>query len=307
MFIRQFIWILLLGISFSLPGQKILVEGQVVDMETYTPLPYATLQIFNQGTGTIADKEGKFSILIENEQHLSDSIEFSYLGYSKLTIPISSILNEQGTVIALEVSSYELSEVSVFPQSYRIKRLGIKKKKPEREQYANVFNANKGNYIGNTMGVAGRIKAVSFYMADVGFPHAPFRIRVYEMDMINRSPGKDLLNENVVVSASGPGWFTVDMSKYNIPFPLDGAFVMMEWINSGKEFYFIKELKTTNQNGEVFTKKRQFYGQTLGSVLRQPGMITWGRGLGQPWIPYEINYRGYLNVMINADVAFPVD
>lgn len=163
MIIRQFIWILLLGISFSLPRQEILVGGKVVDMETYTPLPYATLQIYNQGTGTIADEEGKFSILIENEQHLSDSIEFSYLGYSKLTIPISSIFNEQGTVIALEASSYELSEVSVFPQSYRIKRLGIKKKKPDREQYASVFNANKGNYIGNTLGVAGRIKAVSFY------------------------------------------------------------------------------------------------------------------------------------------------
>lgn len=48
---------------------------------------------------------------------------------------------------------------------------------------------------------------------------------------------------------------------------MDGAFVMMEWINSGDDFYFIKEMKTFNPKGEVFTKKRQFYGQTLDSSL----------------------------------------
>lgn len=305
MFARQFILIVLIGSFSSLSGQEILVEGQVVDKETSTHLPYATLQIFNLETGTIADEKGQFSFLIADKQHLSDSIEFSYLGYNKLTIPISRIYNDQGTPVALEALPYELDELSVLPQRYRIKRLGIKKKKTNREQYANVFNANKGNYIRNTQGVSGWIKAVSFYLSDVGFPQTPFRIRVYEMDTTNRSPGKDLLNENVVVSASGPGWFTVDMSEYHIPFPMEGVFVMMEWINSGDEFYFITELTSTDSMGEIVTKKRRFYGQTLGSVLRQSDMITWGRGLGQPWIPYEGYYKGYLNVMINADVAFP--
>jgi hypothetical protein len=46
--------------------------------------------------------------------------------------------------------------------------LGIKDKKPGSIQYANVFTANKGNYIENRKKENGWIKSVSYYIHPYG-------------------------------------------------------------------------------------------------------------------------------------------
>jgi hypothetical protein len=131
-----------------------------------------------------------------------------------------------------------------------------------------LFTAKKGNFIENRKKQIGWIKSVSYYIHPDGHPSTPFRTRIYDRDK-NEKPGEDLLNENIVVSAKESGWFTIEISDYNIPFPKEGAFVMMEWINSGEEFYFVQEVSINGKNGQLQTEKRKYYGQSLGTVSKK--------------------------------------
>jgi len=173
--------------------------------------------------------------------------------------------------------------------------------------YANIFGANKGNFIENKQKKKGWIKSVSYYIHTDGNPTTPFRVRVYDIDE-NKLPGKDILNKNVVVSASKPGWFAVDLSEYNIPFPSEGVFVMMEWINSGDKYYFEKDVTVKGKNGQTEIVKKKYYGQSLGTVSKKGGVVLWGNNLGNEWIPYDFNYKGqYPNAMINSEIIYEKD
>ena len=80
---------------------------------------------------------------------------------------------------------------------------------------------------------------------------------------------------------------------------------MMEWINSGEEYYFETDITATDENGEPRVIKRKFYGQVLGTVSKKGGIGLWGSNLGNEWLPYDFNNKGkYPNAMINAEVAF---
>ena len=287
-------------------GQKVELTGIIIDSNTHQPLPFATIELFSLKTGTIADKNGNFIIKITSSDIILDTINFSYLGYEKVKMSISDFLKSEKNIV-LKEKIIELEEVKIIPRKYTTTILGIKDKKPRSMQYANVFNGKKGNFIENKKNEIGWIKSVSYYIHPDGHPTTPFRIRIYERNK-NEKPGKDLLNENLVVSAKKSGWYTIDISDYNISFPKEGAFVMMEWINSGEEFYFEKDITIKGNDGQTETVKRKYYGQSLGVVSKKGGVVLWGTTLGNDWIPYDFNYRGrYPNAMINAEIIYEND
>jgi hypothetical protein len=292
------------GFSF---GQTILLKGRIMDAETNEPLEYATIEIHSLLTGTIANEHGVFELPADSQNHNLDTLEFSYLGYAKSKIPIADFLNSNDKIIFLKPSHVSLGEVVVMPKKYKTVVLGIKDNKPESKQISNIFNSKIGNYIANEKNMIGWIKSVSFYMDAEGHPETPFRVRIYDLNKEKNCPGNDILNENLIVSAGKSGWFTVDLTKYNLQFPLDGMFVMMEWINSGDQYFYEKEMPTKNDKGETVKVVRKFYGQIIGSILMQPKMITWGLALGNDWIPYKPYYKGYINAMIRAGIAYPID
>ncbi len=287
-------------------GQSIELKGEIKDFKTGGPLPYATIEIFNLKTGTITDKNGIFHFEITSGNLTYDTINFSYVGYETNKMSIGDFI-QSGETITLKEKPVILEEIEVIPKKYSIVNIGIKDKKSLGVQYANVFNGNKGNFIENKKKQTGWIKSVSYYIHPDGYPTTPFRVRIYEVDE-NKKPGKDILDKNVVVSASGPGWFKVDLSEYNIPFPERGVFVMMEWINSGDKFYFEKEVTVKGKNGQPENVKRKYYGQSLGTVSKKGGVKLWGNSLGNEWIPYDFNYKGkYPNAMINTEIIYEKD
>jgi len=232
-----------------------------------------------------------------------DTIEFSYLGYRTKKICVADFLVSDKT-IKLKRLPITIEEVKISPKEYKTEIVGIRDKKPNSFQVANIFGANKGKLLINPLKEVGWIKSVSYYLHSNGHPMCPFRVRIYKIG-INNTPGEDLLRENLIVSAKKSGWFTIDISEYGIPFPKEGAFVMMEWINSGEEFYFETDITATGENGEPRVIKRKFYGQVLGTISKKGGIGLWGSNLGNEWLPYDFNNKGkYPNAMINAEVAF---
>lgn len=291
---------ILINYSF---GQNAKLTGEIKDYETNQALPYATIEIFSLKTGTITDKNGKFNLEIAPNDLNTDSINFSFIGYETLKMSINDFIEKEKTV-KLKEKSIELGEIKIIPKKYSTEIIGIKDKEPWSMQYANLFSGNKGNYIKNKKGKTGWIKSVSYYIHPDGHPTTPFRIRIYNVGN-DKKPGQDILNQNLVVSAKESGWFTVDISEFNIPFPENGAFVMMEWINSGDEFYFEKEVPRKGKNGLPEMVKGRYYGQSLGTVSKKGGVVMWGNNLGNEWIPYYFNYKGnYVNAMINTEIIY---
>ena len=285
-------------------GQESLFKGKVIDQQTKQPIIYATIEIKTLKIGTYTDSTGNFSILYKN---LNDTLEFNSLGYEMQKYCIRD-LNNSMSIIELEPHIFELKEVVVVPKKVKTIRLGITSKKPWRFQIANIFGGQYGTYIKNEFKKTGYVKAVSFYIAKIGFPNAPFRIRIYAKDQLNDCPGKDLLNESVIVSnTKGEGWFTVDISEYGINFPLDGIYVMMEWVYSGDQYYYDYEHEIKTKDGKSKTRTYHVYGLSLGNVWKQPDEGYWSKGLGDTWNRMNDYYKGYVDVMINADIEFPIE
>lgn len=285
-------------------GQETLIEGKVIDRETRQPVIFATVEIKALKTGTYTDSAGNFSIRSENSD---DTLEFNSLGYEMQKYSIGD-LNNSMRIIELKPHIFELKEVVVVPKKVKSMRLGITSKKPWRFQIANIFGGQYGTYINNENKKTGHVRAVSFYITEIGFPDAPFRIRIYAKDQLNGCPGKDLLNESVIVSnTKGEGWFTVDVSEYGIDFPLDGMYVMMEWVYSGDQYYYTYEHEVKTKDGKSETRTYHVYGLSLGNVWKQPDEGYWSKGLGDKWSRMNDYYKGYVNVMINADVEFQME
>jgi hypothetical protein len=305
MFINQFLFFFIPYFFIISPkGQTCSLIGSILDAETKSPLSYATVVVIQSQTGTIANKEGAFEITIPEDKIQSDTLEFSHLGYKKTKISVSDFRKVKNGQIELKVSPTALSDVVVLPKKYKLEKTGIFAKKPQGFHVTNVFNHKQGNYIENKNEKQGWIKSASFYIYPLGHPETPFRVRIMDVNSEKKCPGDDLLNENVIVVASGPGWIKVNLEKYNIVFPKEGAFVIMEWINSGDQYFYKHSKSRTNNKGETETFMGTYYGQSIGTILNQPKMITWGLALGGEWIPYNMYYKGYPNLMINTEVIF---
>jgi hypothetical protein len=83
------------------------VNGIVKDASTKKALPFATINT-NEGTNTVSDVDGKFSITSQKE---ITALEISYVGYLKNTIPTQN--NKSFYSVFLIQKTDELHEVIV--------------------------------------------------------------------------------------------------------------------------------------------------------------------------------------------------
>ncbi|WP_152559895.1 hypothetical protein [Hymenobacter sp. IS2118] len=72
---------------------------------------------------------------------------------------------------------------------------------------------------------------MAFYTGGNGFPKSRFRLHIYEAQDDCASPGKDLLNENIVLNPHPcEGWDEWDLSSFNIPVSEKGYFIALEFV-----------------------------------------------------------------------------
>ncbi|MEM6736253.1 MAG: carboxypeptidase-like regulatory domain-containing protein [Bacteroidota bacterium] len=88
------------------------VSGRIIDLETKEPLSFATLGILNQPLGVVTDQDGYFNFNFPNE-HLSDTILFSMLGYQTEKVLVQGLSLAQPNIIELVKKSVVLPEVVV--------------------------------------------------------------------------------------------------------------------------------------------------------------------------------------------------
>ena len=102
------------------------LSGKVTDEATNNPLPFVNITTNDKQAGTATDIDGNYTLQLPPGSH---SINFSFIGYEKKSVPVSS---SQTTLnITLKEISEQLQEASVYPgenPAHRIIRKAVENK-----------------------------------------------------------------------------------------------------------------------------------------------------------------------------------
>lgn len=266
------------------------LKGQLLDANTRQPVPYASLTLPNEFGWTLTDARGHFELAAPLKP-ASDTLRVECPGYvSRPVVLVSRRLTD--SVLTLETAPPVLKNPGPVGGKVSLKQLGSLAKRPGEgliqgstgSQYALLMEPSPKHR-------PGVIRTVSFYIGEGGRPKESFRVRIYRADGPHRSPGTNLLSQNLVVAAPGGGqWFTVDISPHVVEAPRDGFFVAMEWVVAHER-----------------TPEEDHYlppAQVLRPTFEFRDSKTWTFTVGKGWnlLPLKnAEFRAY-NAMIRAEI-----
>lgn len=81
------------------------ITGTVTDQATSEPLPGVNISVQGTTSGTITNADGQFELDVPS---LSDTLQFSYIGYSTLTVPIDGRTEINVSIKPSTISGEEL-------------------------------------------------------------------------------------------------------------------------------------------------------------------------------------------------------
>lgn len=92
------------------------ITSRVVDKTTNKGIPYATVQ-YQSNRGVITNEEGRFSIQNPSSTSIADSLYISSIGYEKIAIPLTALLD---SILYVEPKAIELNEVFLFDKELSV-------------------------------------------------------------------------------------------------------------------------------------------------------------------------------------------
>ncbi|MBA3901952.1 MAG: hypothetical protein H0X62_17405 [Bacteroidetes bacterium] len=261
------------------------INMQILDKEFGKPVPYATIKALDGSFGIATSKNG-YAAIIADSLLLGKQFVVSSVGYFTDTICILHLLKSNTAIIHLTSKPYEIPEF-VVKGNRKQKELmvGVKKSATTGWVTKNKNISQVAIYFPNENHV-GLIEEVSYFIRGMGFPEAPFRVRIYSSHIDSIFPDNDILPISLIVRANKKGWFAVDISEFQIPIPKKGFFVAFEWIMDSDDYFY---------------NEGQFYGATLGLTHKHPYHHFWLFNLWNTtgWHNYS-PFPTFLNPMIRA-------
>lgn len=219
-----------------------LLTGKVTNAETGEILPYVNIGIVGSTYGTVSGLQGEFELYLPENELLTDSIQFSSVGFQSQKLAKQSAASQSFIAIKLQPDDIKLADVLVKPSFKNYETQGndhISTKKATNLALSNRPNQNLGSAIGRKFRAKreAQLEKFRFFVAYNDFDTVHFRINVYELS--DGKPGAFLNRENILVELfkHKQGWVTVDLLKYQIKVD-DNFAVSAEWVYaSGKGKY----------------------------------------------------------------------
>lgn len=102
-------------------GGAITIKGIVLN-ENNTPLQYVSIGIVNTTTGTVSNKDGSFTLIIDEDQiSENDTLRFSMIGYRSKSFPVTEILNNANLNIVLTEKVEKIPEAVIVERKIKNK------------------------------------------------------------------------------------------------------------------------------------------------------------------------------------------
>ncbi len=208
-------------LSFS---QNIIIS----DSGTKQPIPFANIFLFKENkviNGYYCNDQGVFNF--ENSVDY-EKIEFSCIGYeTKFIVDFSKVKD----TIFLVQKNIVLDEIKIKKKNTILTELGFCNKKKKLN-----LSSFKGSeivvFIKNNSGKDKDINSFLFKIKRQEKYKTAVRIHLYKKATDKIYPGAEILTEDIIQYLDGKlkGLVEVDVSKYGIELPFEGAFVGIEWL-----------------------------------------------------------------------------
>lgn len=209
---------------------QITLEGKVINTKSKAVIPFATVGLMKENIGTNANEDGSF-LLITKANKTNDTLIISCVGFVTQKLPIDGNsktnivieLTGQATILTEIVvknktnwTTTTLNEFSKCGNSF-ITSSGY------QTQLAQYFEVKEENSILTEI----RICRMGIGLLDP--EKTIFRIRIYDIDTLTKSPSIDLCDQIIEVKTRSK-IINLDLEKYKIHIPNKDFFVAIEWL-----------------------------------------------------------------------------
>lgn len=206
-------------------------EGIIKDAKNNENLAYVNIGIVGKTTGTVTDKNGHFTLILNVSG--SDSLRISMIGYLPKTYLVSDFKLRYipGGTIVLTPANHELAEVKISGRKLKQAILG---NKTESKTTDAGFTSNK---LGNEIGEIVQIKRAPTLLKqfNASLAHSvtdSIKLRLNFYSVKDGLPDKILQQQNIFVTVKkGQEKIAVDLTPYNLVVT-DKFFVSLEWIQN---------------------------------------------------------------------------
>jgi CubicO group peptidase (beta-lactamase class C family) len=214
-----------LFLTAMLVSSQVLIEGKIINRSTSQPITYANIGIDNKNVGTISNTDGSFSIVVPKNL-TTDTISFSSLGFSGRRIPVKYFLDRKKYTILLNEKENILPTVTIgtkrplrqiFELGNKLVRGGVLQTDTSYSgQSIALLIENKEPYMQKGLSFPAFVEKARLRILRNNLKSVKFRVRLNDVDSVSGKPGKDLLNESIVVQSSmRKGWLEFDLSHLN--------------------------------------------------------------------------------------------
>lgn len=281
------------------------IKGIVKEETQNKPIPYASVYMKRLMHGVAADGEGEFELRVSNN-HLNDTVIFSFLGYQKQELAVKDLLKQSMVSITLKETSIMINSVEVRAKKYKSTVLGNDALLSLGSLYLDTHGQQVALYMENDRhSEGGYIATVSYYLSKRGNTDAPFRVRLFLVDSVTRKPGNDMFYEVLIVKPENDwkGWHTVDLRQFRLKVPEDGFFVAMQGVYPDDYNVELEDFDNADTKDEQEEDVPEIsYGQRLGySKNRRNRDNTWHYSLSHTW--FQLKNQPY-GVMISAEIKY---
>lgn len=215
------IWI---ATSFLTHGQ-ISIKGIVQNKTTQEPVPYANIGIANKNVGTISNLDGRFSLLIPKELS-KDTLTFSSLGFGEKRVallffqpnkPFTIYLNEKIKLLPAVIISSKKEKIALFELGNKAVRSGnLETDTTYAGRAIALLIENKEPYLQKGLTFPAYIEKAQLRIFRNNLKSFKFRVRLNDVDSLTGAPGKDLLQQSIIMESSmKKGWLAFDLSHLN--------------------------------------------------------------------------------------------
>jgi CarboxypepD_reg-like domain len=100
-------------LNFDYTEGKFMIKGQVIDVQTKSPVPMANILFVNRAKGATCDNEGRFTLYVS----LTDTLKFTSTGYMAKTINVSDLAKANYYTLQIQLIQdfIKLKEITIYP------------------------------------------------------------------------------------------------------------------------------------------------------------------------------------------------
>lgn len=195
--------------------------GTMVDAITDEPLPYVNIGVLNMGLGTVSNEDGKFILKISKEKHWSETIQFSSIGYTTVTMPVQDLIFDENAFLNIELQpKVEVLEGIVLTSKGQLKPY------PEIVGFDTSVKGSYG-YWNKDIALGGelatkipvrkgprKLRRLSFTVVEKASDSVLVRVNVY--NQAAGFPKENLVKDNIILTLNTVGVNNVDLTPYDI-------------------------------------------------------------------------------------------